>query len=298
MKTNNTSDNSQDDTIGEPGQKTTLVNKTGAPWLAILTNVPVWAFVVTKFCVKLAGDTVQTELPTYLNNVMHFTPRDNGFVNASNYVIFCFSCLLVGGLAKMANKRRPFGWSKTAVRKLFQSTASFGVAIILLGLSFSVCKNTLTQIFLILMFFFTTFGTGGEAQIPLDISERYAGTIHAIGSSLAISGAIEPIMVGFLLRNKKADQNRWALVWMGASVIAAFGGVVFLVFGDASIQSFDSIQTKQQDTDEKHEERRSSFSGSDNKAFENDSDKPNEQVQVTDNDGETNEMSLRESAQI
>lgn len=214
---------------------------TGAPWLAILTNAPVWAFIVTKFCVKLAGDTVQIELPTYLKRVMHLTPRHNGIVNASNYVIFCASCIMVGALAKTANKRHPFGWTKTTVRKVFQTTASFGSGLSLLGISFCVCKETSTLVLLMLMFFFTTFGTGGEAQIPLDISERYSGTIHALGSSLAISGAIEPILVGFLLKEYPADRDRWAAVWMGASSIAFAGGLIFMFFGDATIQAFDSI---------------------------------------------------------
>lgn len=283
--------NGRDVNQDEAGTRMAKQKKSGAPWLAILTNIPVWAFIVTKFCVKLAGDTVQIELPTYLQRVMHFSPKDNGFINASNYVIFCISCIMVGALAKMANKRRPFGWSKTTVRKLFQCTASFGVALLLLGISFSVCQNTLTLIFLMLFFFFTTFGTGGEAQIPLDISERYAGTIHAIGSSLAVSGAIEPILVGFLLRGHAADRDSWAGVWMGASAVAALGGLVFLVFGDASIQSFDNIEPAGEEKKSNEQQQVAPKAGADNKAFVGDSGPVNHESE--------HDIGLhRESAQI
>lgn len=233
--------------------------KTFAPWLAISTNASVLAFIVTKFCVKLAGDTVQIELPSYLKNVMHFSARDNGTINALNYVIFCLCCLLVGNLSKYIVKKKPLGLSKTTIRKCFQCFASFGVTLVLIGAAFSVCNNTYTRFWFILFFFFTTFSTGGEAQIPLDITERYSGTIHAIGSSLAISGAIEPPLVGFLIRGHAADKDSWKGVWIGASVISFIGGIVFLLFADANTQSFDSIGNQNEDLD-----------GADNEAFEND----------------------------
>lgn len=221
--------------------------KPRAPWLKILTNLPVWAFIITKFCVKLSADTVSVELPTYLKRVMHFSAKDNGYLNGWNYVIFCIGCLTIGTLAKVVVKRAPFGVSKTFMRKLFQSIASFGVSLCLIGIAFSVCDRTWTRFNLFLLFFLTTFGTGGEAQIPLDITDRYAGTIHALGSSIAISGAIEPTIVGFILRGKSAGIDSWKLVWLGASGISFFGGLVFLFCGDASIQAFNSLES---DTDQ------------------------------------------------
>lgn len=239
-----------------------------APWFAIFTSVPVWAFIVTKFCVKLAGDAVQIELPTYLSKVMHFSPRANGFINAWNYIIFCASSFAVGAFGKWALKRRPFGLSKTTLRKCFQCTASFGVGLVLVGLACSVCNSTFTQLWLMLQFFLTTFGVAGEAQIPIDITERYSGTIHAIGSSLAISGIIEPTLVGFFLRDRSANQDSWRFVWLAASFVSFFGGFVFLLFADASIQPFDSVDL---DEDEHRGEESKKAASADNKAFEPDS---------------------------
>lgn len=215
--------------------------KNAAPWAAILTNKSVWSFIVTKFCVKLTGDTVTIELPTYLKRVMHLPAKDNGMINAWNYVIFCAGIVSAGALAKTITKRQLFGLSKTAVRKLFQSVASFGVASILIGVAFSVCDNISTQVFFMLLFLMTTFGVGGEAQTPLDITVRYSGTIHALASSLAITGVIEPTLVGFLLRGRAADRNAWKFVWLGASAISFLGGLVYLLFADSSIQPFDAL---------------------------------------------------------
>lgn len=263
------SDAEQDDQSKISAQKEAK-KQAGAPWLAILTSMPVWAFIVTKFCVKLAGDTVQIELPTYLKRVMHFSAKNNGLLNAWNYVIFCAGCFVVGALSKVLIKRRPFGLSKTAIRKMFQCTASFGVSLCLLGLAFSVCDDLTTNILLMLIFAVTTFGTGGEAQIPLDITERYPGTIHALASSIALSGAIEPTLVGFFLKGHAADRDSWKGVWLGASAIAFTGGLFFLIFADATIQPFDSINTDVSESSDASGETKSENNkpkGNDNKAF-------------------------------
>lgn len=228
----------------EQDRNKTTKKKVVAPWAAILTSVPVWAFVVTKFCVKLGSDAVSIELPTYLKRVMHFSAKDNGLLNGWNYVIFCFSCFGVGALAKVVIKRRPFGMNKTVIRKIFQCTGSFGVAICFVCLAFSVCDSFWTQFALLSMFFITTFCTGGEAQIPLDITDRYSGTIHALGSSIAITGALEPTLVGFLLQGRGSDKESWKLVWLGAGAVSFLGGLVFLLFADASVQPFNDLEPK------------------------------------------------------
>lgn len=162
--------------------------KAPAPWLAILSSVPVWAFVITKFCVKLSGDAISIELPIYLQKVMHYPNGTNGLVNAINYAVFCVGSAMIGSLSKYLIKNRPFGMSKTAIRKTFQSIASFTVGAALFMMALSVCNRWATELMLILVMFFTTFGAGGEIQSPLDLSNRYSGTIHAIASTAAITG--------------------------------------------------------------------------------------------------------------
>lgn len=211
-------------------------------WFAMLSNIHVWAFIMTKFCVKMSADIVQIELPTYLNRVMHFSARDNGFLNFWNYSMFCFSCLLVGVSAKVAVKKRPYGLSKTTIRKMFQCTASYGVALILFGVGSSVCERNATRWMLLTMFFVTTLGIGGEGQMAVDLTERYSGTLHAMASALAMSGAIAPTLVGSIIRGHEADKDWWLIIWYIASAISFVGGTIFLIFGKAELQSFESLE--------------------------------------------------------
>lgn len=278
--------------VSKEGKSNKVTSKRSAPWKEIATSAPVWAFIITKFCVKFAGDTIQIELPGYLKSVMHFSAKDNGFVNSYIYVIFCVSCLFAGFLARFAVKRQPFGFGKTTIRKIFQCSASFSVSLAIFGIAFSVCNRGFTLFWLFMMFFATSFSIGGEAQIPLDISERYSGTIHAIGSSSAISGFIEPLIVGFLIRDHAADRFVWKRVWLGASAISLIGGLVFLIFADATIQPFDSI--RKESSSEKQSEQ--NLDGKDNKAYVKDDEAVD--IEERDTPAQENGKPYRESIQI
>ncbi|KAG9510667.1 Sialin [Fragariocoptes setiger] len=216
-------------------------HRKSAPWLAILTSLPVWAFIITKFCVKLAGDTIAIELPTYLNDVMHFPAGKNGQLNTFSNVIFSVASLVLGIVVKVVTKRRPFNLSKTAIRKIFQGIASFGVALGLLVMSLSVCNRLVTELALYYIMIVTTFGTGGEVQLALDMTTLYTATLHSMASSLAVSGFIAPTFIGIFMKGHSSDRNNWSNVWMAASVVSAIGGLAFALFADAEIQPFDSI---------------------------------------------------------
>lgn len=228
--------------------------KRNPPWGAILTSIPVWSFVITKFCVKLSGDLVAIELPSYLDRVMHYSGDDNGSINSYAYIAFCLGSLAAGWLSKIAVKKQPFGLSKTVIRKIFQCTASFGVSFLILMMAFNMCESAPTIVLVILWNFVTTFGTGGEQQIPFDITERYPGTIHAIASTLAISGVVVPLAVNTFLAGHSADVEKWKIIWYAASSVAGFGGLVFLFGADATIQPFDSMNGDEDDQQERKEE--------------------------------------------
>ena len=42
------------------------------PWKSILLSLPVWAIVVAHFCENWGFYTMLTELPTFLNDIMHY----------------------------------------------------------------------------------------------------------------------------------------------------------------------------------------------------------------------------------
>lgn len=228
--------------------------KKPAPLTAILLNRPVWIFIITKYFIKVIGDLVEKDLPKYLNYAMHQPKNLNGIINASNSIIFSAGCLCAGFTSNFLISRRPFNMNKSQIRKLMQSTASFGCALCLIGAGLSVCYLVPTAVSFGILFALSTFGAGGEAQMPVDLSERYSGTIHAIASSISsTSGILTPMAVGVITKGRTANRYTWRAIWFGASFISFCGGLAFLLFAEAKIQPFDSIRHEDDEKEVKTE---------------------------------------------
>lgn len=53
------------------------------------------------------------------------------------------------------------------------------------------------------------------------------------------------------MRGHATDKDGWKTIWLGASGIAFFGGLVFLMFAGATVQPFDAIGLDKSSTDNK-----------------------------------------------
>jgi ACS family sodium-dependent inorganic phosphate cotransporter len=62
--------------------KSHLVKKQKTPWRKIFTSTPVWAIVVSNPCGLLGTLFVLQHLPTYLDQVLHFNIKQNGWISS------------------------------------------------------------------------------------------------------------------------------------------------------------------------------------------------------------------------
>lgn len=66
----------------DPSQKQLLgsqrEDKREVPWKSILTSFPVWVILTVEFCNQGSFFTLVFYLPTYLNNIHHFSIKSNG----------------------------------------------------------------------------------------------------------------------------------------------------------------------------------------------------------------------------
>uniref|UniRef100_A0A1B0DG88 Major facilitator superfamily (MFS) profile domain-containing protein n=1 Tax=Phlebotomus papatasi TaxID=29031 RepID=A0A1B0DG88_PHLPP len=117
-----------------------LLDTTGdnsIPWRSILTCLPMWAILVTQCGQAWAFYTLLTELPTYMDNILHFGINANAVLSSLQYLtawIFGIGSSIVADwiLAK--------GWlSQKNSYKLWNSVASIVPSIGLL--KFPHCKN-------------------------------------------------------------------------------------------------------------------------------------------------------------
>lgn len=224
-----------------------LIPSAPAPWLNILSTPSVWAFIICKISIRWCADVLGNELPTYLANVLHLSIEINGILNSVSSALFAIFSFLTGWLvneiiSKESYQNEP---SKTKVRKIFQSIASFGSALAVFLMTHYDCEILFSMSMLLVLSCCIVMGSGGELQIPYDMTTRYPGTLHGMACTLSVSGWLAPPLIGLILGDKPSSRQRWHSVWYLTATINLIGGLVFLMFADASPRDFDAKKSQE-----------------------------------------------------
>uniref|UniRef100_A0A3P8VED7 Sialin-like n=1 Tax=Cynoglossus semilaevis TaxID=244447 RepID=A0A3P8VED7_CYNSE len=160
-------------------EKDYIINSIGAqgtghgwsvPVLQMMMSVPLWAMIVTQMCSNWAYYTLLTSLPTYMDNILHFDLKSNGFLSALPYLGAFVISVLSGIVADALIEKRVF--SVTFVRKLFTALGLLFPAVFLIAVCYVGCSHALTVTFLTLS---TTTGGISSAGVfinQIDIAPR------------------------------------------------------------------------------------------------------------------------------
>lgn len=231
-----------------------------APWVNILTTRSVWAFIICKISIRWCADVFGNELPTYLANVLHLSIKFNGILNGTSSALFSIFSFTTGWLVNElltnnSNNQNSNTWrkhlrvtNKTALRKAFQSVASFGSALAVFLMTYYDCSLVFSMSMLLVVSCCLVMGTGGELQIPYDMTSKYPGTLHGMACTLSVSGWLAPPLIGMILGDQPSSRYRWSIVWYLTAAINLIGGLVFVLFADASPRDFDSPKRKKKKT--------------------------------------------------
>lgn len=256
-----------------------------APWMNILRTPSVWAFIICKISIRWSADVLGIELPSYLANVLHLSIKLNGILNSVSSALFAIFSFLTGYLANeilrnqvKANSKQYHNVarettsyfkttiSKTNLRKTIQSGASFGSAICMCLMTRYDCNILFSMSMLLVLSCCLVMGTGGELQIPYDMTSKYPGTVHGLACTMSVSGWLAPPLIGLILGDQPSSRYRWNIVWYLTASINLIGGLVFVLFADASPRDFDRRPTRKvgsrnssSNKEEKEEQRASSL---------------------------------------
>nr|XP_057904011.1 sialin [Doryrhamphus excisus]XP_057904012.1 sialin [Doryrhamphus excisus] len=205
------------------------------PLLRMMTSVPLWAIVVTQMCFNWSFYTLLTSLPTYMNNILHFDLKSNGFLSALPYLASWMGSLLTGILADSLIERKVF--SVTTVRKLFTLTGMLPPAGFLLALAYAGCDHVLTVTFLTLSS--ATAGTSAPGVFlnQIDIAPRYAGFLLGITNMFGtVPGVVAPIVTGYFTEDH--TMAGWRKVFQVSAAINVGGAFFYALFGSGDIQAW------------------------------------------------------------
>ncbi|XP_068431836.1 sialin-like [Clinocottus analis] len=223
------------------------------PVLPMLLSVPLWAIIIGQICSNWSYYTLLTSLPIYMNDIMHYDMKSNGFLSALPYLGAWLSAMVSGVVADNLIKRKVF--SITVVRKLFALVGLLSGASFLTAVSFAGCNHVLAVTFLTLS---TTIGGANSAAVyinQIDIAPRYAGFLLGITNTFGtIPGIVAPIATGYLTQDRTLAG--WQQVFWLAAGINVTGALVFTVFGSGNIQPW-AVGGEEEEADAEKDRSRS-----------------------------------------
>lgn len=183
-------------------------------------------------------ETLMTELPSFMKQVLHFNLQDNGLLSALPYLAMWLFSMFISHVADwMISSSR---LSLTVTRKIINSIGQFGPAIALIAASYTGCNPPLTVALL-------TIGVGLNGGIysgfkvnHLDISPRFAGILMSFTNCLAnFAGLLAPMAAGYIT-DKRPTQAAWRVVFLIASGVYIVCGGSYLLLSTGVRQAWDN----------------------------------------------------------
>ncbi|XP_051247270.1 sialin [Dicentrarchus labrax] len=221
------------------------------PLVPMLLSVPLWAIIVTQMCSNWSYYTLLTSLPTYMNNIMHFDLKSNGFLSALPYLGAWLLSMLSGVVADLLIERRLL--SVTTVRKLFTILGVLPPAAFLVAVSYAGCSHILTVTFLTLSTTVGGISASGVYINQIDIAPRYAGFLLGITNTFGtVPGVVAPIAAGYFTKDNTLAG--WRKVFWVAAGINVGGALVYTIFGSGKIQPW-AVTEEERDEAEKKRSR-------------------------------------------
>ncbi|GAV06537.1 hypothetical protein RvY_16506 [Ramazzottius varieornatus] len=209
------------------------------PWKSILTSFPVWVILTVEFCNQGSFFTLIFYLPTYLNNIHHFSIKSNGSLSALPYLLCWVVTLSAGRIADFVLTRKYC--SATTLRKIMSCGAFATCGSCLVGVAFSGCSSTIAVTCFIIGIGFNGGALVGHVVAYSDMSPNYSSILMGMGNGVGVvSGIIATYVVGALT---EAEGGRsiagWQMVFLIAGGMLGLASLLFAIFGTAKRQSWD-----------------------------------------------------------
>ncbi|KAI1304267.1 putative transporter slc-17.2 [Halotydeus destructor] len=213
-------------------------DKPAVPWCKMLTNKAVLSAIFLRFSWGIVFQVLQTKLPRYLNDVLHFPHTKNGLINGLLYASIVITTSTSGLLAAKIIKN---GWlSRNNTRKMFAILSRVGTSACLIAIPFAGCDQVMVIGLLLCSMLMYGLASGCDIPLPAEMCTRFPATVYSImnmGSSSA--GFVSPYVVGLILESGDDVQHLWNVVFFLTAGVAMLGCVVFLIFGSSERQAFD-----------------------------------------------------------
>ncbi|KAH8309436.1 putative inorganic phosphate cotransporter isoform X1 [Drosophila kikkawai] len=225
---------------------TDVVKSPPIPFRAIIKSLPFYAILFAHMGHNYGYETLMTELPTYMKQVLRFSLKSNGLLSSLPYLAMWLLSMFISVIADWMISSKRF--SLTATRKIINSIGQYGPGIALIAASYTGCDRALTLAIL-------TIGVGLNGGIysgfkinHLDLTPRFAGFLMAITNCSAnLAGLLAPIAAGNLISDpSKPMMGQWQIVFFIAAFVYIICGTFYNIFGSGERQFWDNPEDDEQ----------------------------------------------------
>ncbi|KAK7872936.1 hypothetical protein R5R35_004255 [Gryllus longicercus] len=209
------------DQLGQPRDAAALE----LPVRAICSSGAFWALLVTHFCSNCGWYMFLTELPGFMQEVLHKNMKENAGISAVPYVLMWLLSVSLGcGLDGLRMK----GLIGTgAMRKIATGIASLIPCGCMIGISFIGCDAEAGTALIIVAVTACGGMFVGFLSNHIDLAPNFAGRLMAITNTIAtIPGILMPILIGVLTEGQET-LARWSIAFY---ITAALYALMFIVF--------------------------------------------------------------------
>ncbi|XP_063974434.1 putative inorganic phosphate cotransporter isoform X2 [Diachasmimorpha longicaudata] len=208
------------------------------PWKSIMTSLPFWAILMAHMGQNYGYETLMTELPTFMKQILHFNIKLNGVVSALPYLAMWIFSMLISHVADWMISSGRFSHGKT--RKIINSIGQYGPALALIAASYTGCDKWLTVALLTIGVGFNGGIYSGFKVNHLDISPRFAGILMSFTNCLAnLAGLLAPITAGYIIVGTPS-QAKWRIVFMISAAVYIVCATFYTIFGSGERQPWDN----------------------------------------------------------
>lgn len=206
----------------------------GVPWQAIFTSMPMWAITVTQCGQSWAFYTLLTELPTYMDKILHYDVQQDAFLSTLPYLTSWLVGLAVSSFADALLSRQIL--SPLTSFKLWNTVASVGPSLSFIGAIWAECDRMTVMLMLAGLGSLQGAIYAGIQMNHIALAPRYAGTLYGLTNAAANAcGFLAPYVIGRLVQGHETLARWHTVFWMAAGINIATN-CFYLVFASAKEQ--------------------------------------------------------------
>ncbi|KAH8390128.1 hypothetical protein KR200_007664 [Drosophila serrata] len=219
------------------------------PWLKILTSRPFIVLALVKMSQACSFYTLMQQIPRYIHGIFRYTIAVNALLSALPFLIMLMSSYSFIFLAEYLTRRKDI--SLAILRKTINSFATWTPAVALVILSYMGEQNVVGSLCCMVAATAAISGQAiGSSLNHVDLAPNFAGLLFGISNTLmSAAGVISPIIIGLAVTNE-SDRTQWRSVFLGISVILFFGNLMYVIFGEMTVQPWNEPQAKSKRTEE------------------------------------------------